>query len=73
MGVPPPADFKSSADVDTNRGETGTSTRISERLPTSSPLPIENDPELATVIDAWSRLPDAIRAGIMAIVRASGQ
>jgi hypothetical protein len=27
---------------------------------------------LATIIDAWPTLPDAIKAGILAIVRAAG-
>ena len=30
------------------------------------------DPALATVIDAWPHLPDALRAGIMAMVKAAG-
>src|SRR5262245_36308752 len=30
------------------------------------------DPPLATIIDAWPTLPDAIRAGILAMVRAAG-
>ncbi len=37
-------------------------------------LPTENrraDPELAAVIDAWDRLPEAIRAGIVAMVKAA--
>jgi hypothetical protein len=32
---------------------------------------LAGDPDLATVIDAWPTLPEAIRAGIMAMVRAS--
>jgi hypothetical protein len=31
------------------------------------------DPELARVIDAWPKLSDAIKAGIMAMVRATGE
>ncbi len=27
-------------------------------------------PDLAAVVDAWSKLPDAIRAGILAMIRA---
>ena len=30
------------------------------------------DPALATIIDAWPMLPEAIRAGILALVRAAG-
>jgi len=29
-------------------------------------------PDLAEVVEAWDQLPDAIRTGIMAMVRASG-
>ena len=31
----------------------------------------QNDPELAAVIAAWPELPEAIRAGIVAMVRAA--
>ena len=31
------------------------------------------DPDLAALIDAWPTLPDAIRAGIMAMVRSSAE
>jgi hypothetical protein len=30
------------------------------------------DPALAALIDAWPKRPDAIRAGILALVRAAG-
>jgi hypothetical protein len=30
------------------------------------------DPGLASLIDAWPTLPEAIRAGILAMVRATG-
>jgi hypothetical protein len=29
------------------------------------------DPDLAAVIDAWDRLPEAVRAGIVAMVKAA--
>jgi hypothetical protein len=29
------------------------------------------DPDLATVVDAWNRLPEAVRAGIVAMVKAA--
>ena len=31
----------------------------------------QTDPDLAAVIDAWDRLPEALRAGIMAMVKAA--
>jgi hypothetical protein len=31
-----------------------------------------NDPDLAAVVAAWDRLPGAVRAGIVAMVRAAG-
>jgi hypothetical protein len=32
-----------------------------------------NDPDLAAVVQAWDRLPEAVRAGIVAMVRASAR
>ena len=29
-----------------------------------------SDPDLAVVIDAWAKLPEAVRAGILAMIRA---
>ena len=34
---------------------------------------VENDPDLAAVIDTWPALPAAIPAGIIAMVRAAGR
>ncbi len=31
----------------------------------------ENDPELAAIVRAWPDLPDAVRAGILAMIEAS--
>jgi hypothetical protein len=31
----------------------------------------QTDPGLATVVDAWDRLPEAVRAGIVAMVKAA--
>jgi hypothetical protein len=31
----------------------------------------QNDPELAHIVDAWPTLPDAIKAGIVAMVKAA--
>jgi hypothetical protein len=32
-----------------------------------------NDPDLTAVIDTWDRLPEAVRAGIVAMVKAASQ
>ncbi len=42
--------------------------------PVSHPIPTDtcqNDPDLTAVIEAWDRLPEAIRAGIVAMVKAA--
>ncbi len=40
---------------------------------TRNPTPdAPTDPELAAVVAAWSALPAAVRAGIVAMVRAAG-
>jgi hypothetical protein len=31
----------------------------------------QTDPDLVAVIDAWDRLPEAVRAGIVAMVKAA--
>jgi hypothetical protein len=31
----------------------------------------QTDPDLAAVISAWDRLPEAVRAGIVAVVKAA--
>jgi hypothetical protein len=36
-------------------------------LPQSEPIP----PDLAAVVDAWPQLPEALRAGIVAMVKAA--
>ena len=41
---------------------------VAHRLPTDI---CKTDPDLAAVVDAWPGLPEAIRAGIMAMVRAA--
>jgi hypothetical protein len=37
--------------------------------PAKPPLPA--DPDLALVVDSWHRLPEPIRAGILAMVKAA--
>jgi hypothetical protein len=49
---------------------TPTATRtVTELLPEMLP----DDPDLATVVDAWDRLPEVVRAGIVAMVRAAAR
>jgi hypothetical protein len=43
--------------------------RFSQPVPYKSPLP----PDLAAVIEAWDRLPEAIRAAMLAMVRATAK
>lgn len=38
--------------------------------PATPPIPPPTDPELAAVVAAWGDLPPAIRAGVLAMVRA---
>jgi hypothetical protein len=33
----------------------------------------QTDPDLATVVNAWDRLPEAVRAGILAMVKAAAK
>ena len=42
------------------------------RSPCASEL-IETPPDLAAVIDAWPTLPEAIRTGIVAMIKAAGE
>lgn len=32
-----------------------------------------SDPDLATIIDAWNDLPDALKAGILAMIRSASR
>jgi hypothetical protein len=38
-----------------------------------SPEPAQTDPQLAAVVDAWPKLPEALRAGILAMVKAASE
>jgi hypothetical protein len=43
---------------------------VSHHIPTDT---CQNNPELAAVIRYWDRLPEAIRAGIVAMVKAAAE
>ena len=40
-----------------------------ERPQTTPQFTPRSDPDLAVVVDAWPRLPEALKAGILAMVR----
>ena len=40
---------------------------LADHLPTDT---CQNDPDLAAVVDAWPELPEALKAGIVAMVKA---
>jgi hypothetical protein len=42
--------------------------RVAHHLPTDR---CQNDPDLAAVVDAWPNLPEAIKSGVFAIVKAA--
>jgi hypothetical protein len=80
----PLADFSGCASVAgarsglQNRGTESISTMCHKNLRNQVPSltaqgqrAASNDPDLAAVIEAWNRLPAAIRAGILAMVKAS--
>jgi hypothetical protein len=46
----------------------GASTSVHRRLPKLLPEKPPTDPNPATVINAWNRLPEAVRARIVAMV-----
>jgi hypothetical protein len=41
------------------------------RVPTARPRAAKLSPDLAEVMDAWTELPEAIKAGILAMIKAS--
>ena len=54
----------------------GNSTIANQSGAKSGALGAQNDPidaELAEVVQAWPGLPDALRAGILAMIRAAGR
>jgi len=40
-------------------------------LPSGLPDSVPIDPDLAAVVEAWPKLPEAIKAGILAMIRAA--
>jgi hypothetical protein len=63
---PQPGSRNDRTDKDLRQGDA----RASHHIPTDN---CRTDPGLTAVIEAWDRLPEAIRAGIMAIVKAASK
>jgi len=67
-------DFKSSAVIVVRPSGSGTYRPAGNLLPTACPPTIvETDPDLAVVIRKWGLLPEAVRAGIVAMVKAASR
>ena len=56
---------------DSRREPAGSDSRRPPRATKSATRPLPEDLDLAAVVSAWPNLPDAVRAGILAMVRAS--
>ncbi len=67
----PPEDFKSSEGVDVNQSDTGGLHQLSDRLSLHLPYGTEFPPDLVAIVAAWPELPEAIKAGILAMVKAA--
>lgn len=52
-------------------GGTSTSDGGGGNLPVSLPVALKEHPDLIILILAWAKLPEPVRAGIMAMVRAA--
>ena len=64
-----PLRFSSTATDPENHGENGVSGEHASKSPA---VAAEISQDLQAIIDAWPSLPEAIRAGIVALVRAAG-
>ncbi len=65
-------DFKSNAGHVVNPSRNSGSGRIDNPLPTACPPTlVETVSDLAIVIERWDKLPEAVRAGIVAMAKAA--
>lgn len=56
-------------DADCSRGAPESAPMAAAEAPATPPIPV--DPGLAAVVAAWPELPPAIRAGVVAMVKAA--
>jgi len=45
---------------------------VPEVVPAGPPTTVPDDPKLVRIVTAWPDLPEAVKAGILAMVRAAG-
>src|SRR4051794_2804017 len=67
----PPEDFKSSGQFSQPTKGQGLKDNALAICPPSAHRQSSDDPCLTLVIDSWAELPEAVKAGIVAMVRAS--
>jgi hypothetical protein len=65
--------LQTSGQNDLNPDDAKTSHLINDRLSLNLPLREKIPADLAEIVDAWTDLPDAIKAGVLAMVRATGK
>src|SRR5262249_9222357 len=68
VGLEPTGPVASDAEL-TSTYESGETAGGQNRVQTGAPAGLQ-DPDLRAVVEAWDRLPAAIRAGVLAMVRA---
>ena len=54
-------------------GDSTTNSQICEVGDAKNGARLISDPDLATIIDAWNDLPDALKAGILAMIRSASR
>jgi len=54
------------------QGKHQTSSKAAQKAAHFNPGAPSNDPDLASIVKVWPTLPEAIRAGIIALARAAG-
>ena len=74
VGIEPTAyGLKVREDNGVSPAETGSSDNVNSVLASCLAIIRETSPDLATIVAAWHTLPEAVRVGILAMVRAMEQ